>query len=45
MGSLNHRYDIAETSDQVSTNFLFFSEGRNGKEDVPKIVQFLVKNA
>jgi hypothetical protein len=40
MGSLIHRYDIAETSDLVSTSFLFFSEGNNGKGDVLKIIQF-----
>ena len=31
MGSINHRYDIAETSDQVSTNFLFIG-GVGNKE-------------
>jgi hypothetical protein len=40
MSSLNHRYDITEVSDQVSTNFLFYSEGDNGKVIVPKIIQF-----
>lgn len=40
MSSLNHRYDTTEVSDQVSTNFLFYSEGNNGKVVVPKIIQF-----
>lgn len=40
MSNLTHCYDISEASDQLSTNFLFFSEGRNGKEDIPKIIQF-----
>lgn len=40
MSNLNHRYDTAETSDHLSTNFLFFSEGNSGKADVLKIIQF-----
>jgi len=40
MSHLKHRYDTTETSDLLSTNYLFFSEGNNGKEDVLKIIQF-----
>ncbi|WP_205514466.1 DUF6934 family protein [Longitalea arenae] len=40
MSNITHRYDITETADLQSTNFLFFSEGKSGKEDVLKIVQF-----
>jgi hypothetical protein len=40
MSSLNHRYDITEVSDQVSTGFLFFSENNKGKGDVLKLIQF-----
>ncbi|MCS3800870.1 hypothetical protein [Niastella sp. OAS944] len=40
MSNLYHRYDITETSDEVSTNFLFFSKGGNEEEEVPKIIQF-----
>jgi len=40
MSNLNHRYDVAEVRDEDSTNFLFFSAGKNREVEVPKIIQF-----
>lgn len=40
MNNLQHRYIITEASDLHLTNYLFLSEGRGGKEDVLKIIQF-----
>jgi hypothetical protein len=40
MSNINHRYVVAETLDSQSTNYLFFSEGLNGRKDVLKIIQY-----
>jgi hypothetical protein len=40
MSNQKYRYETTESSDLGSVNYLFFSEGDQGKEDVLKIIQF-----
>lgn len=40
MSNPKYRYETTESSDPVSTNYLFFSEGNKGKDEVLKIIQF-----